>query len=229
MPATPPAVNKAALRDAASVIMMRGAPEARQVLMGQRGKAAAFMPGKFVFPGGAVDPGDAEVPMAALPCGTNLGRLTQNSALPPATLLAAAIRELWEETGLRLGTPGTWPFAPPPDWTDFAQTGLLPDAAALSFVFRAVTPPGQPRRFDARFVMAEASAITGDIDDFSRASDELSHLQWIPLERVRDFDLPFITKLVLAEVAAADPNSPPPQGVPFVVNDSMISGVTRLL
>ena len=46
------------VRDAATVILVRdpGGPRPR-VLMGQRGAAAAFMPNKFVFPGGAVDAG----------------------------------------------------------------------------------------------------------------------------------------------------------------------------
>ena len=69
-----------------------------------------------------------------------------------------------------------------------------PDASALQFVFRAITPPGRPRRFDARFFLIDAEALHGDIDDFSNASDELSHLQWIALEDVRKFDLPFITE-----------------------------------
>ena len=53
MPVTKP--PKDALRDAASVILVRRDRDDARVLMGQRGKGAAFMPSKFVFPGGAVD------------------------------------------------------------------------------------------------------------------------------------------------------------------------------
>ena len=42
----------------------------------------------------------------------------------------------------------------------------------------------------------------GDLDDFDAACEELSHLQWIELDRVREFDLPFITEVVLAEIDA---------------------------
>ena len=58
-------IDKTAIRDAATVIMVRDAAgPVPRVLMGQRGAAAVFMPGKFVFPGGAVDAADTAVPMA---------------------------------------------------------------------------------------------------------------------------------------------------------------------
>ncbi|MEM6727165.1 MAG: NUDIX hydrolase [Pseudomonadota bacterium] len=221
MPDNPP------IRDAATVIALRGSGPNRAVLMGQRGAKAAFMPSKFVFPGGAVDEEDKAVPLAALLAETCLSRL-QESATPGLAhaLAAAAIRELWEETGLALGTPGPWP-EPPPDWETFASTGLLPDASALRFVFRAITPPGRPRRFDARFFLLDAAHLAGDLDDFSRASDELSHLRWVPLKEARALDLPFITEVVLAEIAAAEPGMAP-TSVPFFKNSDEESLFLRL-
>jgi len=88
----------------------------------------------------------------------------------------------------------------------------------LKFVFRAVTPPGRPRRFDARFFLINADDIANDLDDFSAASDELSHLQWIALEDVRQFDLPFITEVVLAEVAGRASRGDTSGSVPFFLN-----------
>ena len=204
-----------AIRDAATVIALRRRDGGREVLMGQRGAKAAFMPMKFVFPGGAVDPGDAGVPLAAPIPAFCARRLEEDAPAGIAhALAAAAIRELWEETGLILGRPGRWTAAPP-DWQGFAATGHLPDASALRFVFRAVTPPGRPRRFDARFFTLDADrAIAGGLEDFAAASDELSHLQWIPLAEARAFDLPFITEVVLAEVAARDSDEPP-ASVPY--------------
>jgi hypothetical protein len=77
---------------------------------------------------------------------------------------------------------------------------------------------GRPRRFDARFFLVDADEIASDLDDFSGAEDELSHLQWIPLEEVRSFDLPFITEVVLAEVAHRAHATEPPSNVPFFHN-----------
>ena len=137
-------------------------------------------------------------------------------------------RELWEETGLILGKKGVWDSTPPADWTEYAATGHLPDASALQFVFRAITPPGRPRRFDARFFLIDAEALHGDIDDFSNASDELSHLQWIALEDVRKFDLPFITEVVLAEVAGRSSKEATPDSVPMFLNTEEESLFLRL-
>lgn len=225
----PAPIDKTAIRHAATVIVLRDRQTEPRVLMGQRGEKAAFMPNKFVFPGGAVDAGDADVPLAGTindSCLANL--LEQTDADRTHALGVAAIRELWEETGLILGSKGTWQTDPAEDWITFAETGHVPNASALQFVFRAVTPPGRPRRFDARFFMIDADALTGDIDDFSEASDELSHLQWIALKDVRQFDLPFITEVVLAEISGRSADAAPPESVPMFLNNEEESLFLRL-
>ncbi|MCF6191578.1 MAG: DNA mismatch repair protein MutT, partial [Candidatus Hydrothermae bacterium] len=132
-------------------------------------------------------------------------------------------------TGLILGESGTWPTPPPQDWISFAAAGYLPSAAGLTFVFRAITPPGRPRRFDARFFMVDADRqVCGDVDDFTHACDELSHLQWIRLDDVRHFDLPFITQVVMAEVTNLIRNGQTPDTVPFFRNDDEESLFLRL-
>lgn len=220
--------DKTAIRNAATVIVMRDRATAPRILMGQRGAKAAFMPNKFVFPGGAVDAEDAQVPLSRpLPalCETRLGEDSPAGLAHP--LAVAAIRELWEETGLILGARGDW-AEPPADWRSFAATGHVPDASGLQFVFRAITPPGRTRRFDARFFLVDAEALATDPDDFSAASDELSHLQWIGLDALRNFDMPFITEVVLAEVAARAHEVGPPASVPFFRNDDEESLFLRL-
>ncbi|CUH87987.1 NUDIX domain protein [Phaeobacter sp. CECT 5382] len=213
--------DRTAIRNAATIIALRDRMgDNPKVLMGQRGAKAAFMPNKFVFPGGAVDLADADIPLAEpLPevCRNRLA--DQASAGLDHALAVAAIRELWEETGLILGYPGAWQGEAIPDWQGFAATGHLPSARALQFVFRALTPPGRPRRFDARFFLVDADEIASDLDDFSQACDELSHLQWIPLSEVRSFDLPFITEVVLAEVTGRLKDRTPPQSVPYFCNN----------
>lgn len=212
------------IRDAATVIVLdRDSKDGAAVLMGQRGAGAAFMPSKYVFPGGAVDPADA---------GIRFGRdldparqrllaadpLTPDSATPTA-LAAAALRELAEETGQVAGLPGTAPSG----WLPYERAGLAPDPSHLIPVFRAITPPGGTRRFDARFFLLDAASLHGDRHDFSAACDELSHLHWVRLDEARGLDLPFITEVVLSEVAVLARRAGPlrgPDAVPFFDNRS---------
>ena len=205
------------IRSASTVIIIRDFTSKPRVLMGQRGSKAAFMPNKFVFPGGAVDKTDNHIHLANTLGTECYARLQQDNMGPaPETLAIAAIRELWEETGLILGSKETWHEAPK-EWLDFANSGFRPSAENMYFFFRAVTPPGKSRRFDARFFLVDASQISGDLDDFSGASDELSHLQWVSLDEVRRLDLPFITSIVLSELVGL-PSIGPPESVPFFNN-----------
>lgn len=221
--------DKTAVRDAATVIVLRDRQSAPSILMGQRGAKAAFMPNKFVFPGGAVDAADAHVRLKAPLPALCARRIREDAASDLASALAvAAIRELWEETGLVLGAPGQWGDPPPADWRTYADTGHVPDASRLQFVFRALTPPGRPRRFDARFFLVNAEDIASDPDDFSAASEELSHLQWVPLDDARRFDMPFITEVVLSEIQSRIHDPAPPDSVPFFKNNDEASLFLRL-
>jgi len=224
---------KSAIRNAASVILLRDRSTAPRILMGQRGASAAFMPNKFVFPGGALDASDTGVPLAT-PLGDQcMMRLRAESDPALAEpLVLAAIREVWEETGLKLGEPSDKAQGMaenmPRDWQSFFAQGLIPSGAGMRFVFRAITPPGRPRRFDARFFVVDADRVASDLDDFSEACDELSHLQWIPLKDVRGFDLPFITEVVLAEVEASLDTPDRDTRVPFFFNAEGRSNFHRI-
>ena len=207
------------IREAASLILLRRGPAGPAVLMGMRGQGAAFMPSKFVFPGGAVDAGDAGIPLARPLPEPHRRRLTvEPGPHDPDAIAAAGLRELAEETGLLIGRPGSGGPA------GFAGAGLRPDAGGLVYLFRAITPPGRPRRFDAHFFLADAADVAGDPDDFGAACDELSHLHWVALAEARRLDLPFITEVVLAELAALveglapDAPLPVPASVPFFDN-----------
>lgn len=221
-------IDKTKVRNASTVIVLRDRETRPRILMGQRGAKAVFMPNKFVFPGGAVDTADQNVPLASPLAAPNDARLEDDSpaGLGPA-LAAAAIRELFEETGQVLGQPGVWTDAPR-DWRDFAATGHLPHAEPLQFVFRALTPPGRPRRFDARFFLIDSEDLASDPDNFDQASDELSHLQWVYLDQVRSFDMPFITEVVLSEVNARVADRAVPDSVPYFRNNDEESLFLRL-
>ncbi len=210
-------VETVPIRHAATTILVRDPATEPSVLMGQRGRSAAFMPDKFVFPGGAVDAADTDLAGGLNPVCTE--RLTQQSDCSARTLAATAIRELWEETGQRLSRSDPWD-TPPDSWRGFAASGR-PDASPLRFFFRAITPPGRPRRFDARFFLADAAALASDPDVFDPAEAELAHLRWVPLPEVRDLNLPFITRVVLAELERHLPRTDAPDRVPFVRNDDI--------
>jgi 8-oxo-dGTP pyrophosphatase MutT (NUDIX family) len=194
------------IHDAATVILLRKNGDETRVLMGQRGKSAVFMPGKFVFPGGRVDPQDYEVTAPDMVNPVCRARL-EAAATPElaAALLVAARRELLEETGLNLGP-----------------------LASLRFIFRAITPPKRPRRFDARFLMCDAGDVLDDLDDFSRAEDELAHLQWVSVAEALTLDLPFVTRVVLAEVNALASTSVSPEVVPFYEHSGPIGRIISL-
>ena len=90
-------MDKSPIRDAATIILLRQMVDGPAVLMGQRGASAVFMPGKFVFPGGAVDADDWTVRLGAPALPDCVARLSLQAAPGLATALAAAaIRELWE-------------------------------------------------------------------------------------------------------------------------------------
>ena len=196
--------------------------------MGQRGAKAAFMPNKFVFPGGAVDKADADISLLR-PLPTNCyANLQDHSSGPsPDVLAVAAIRELWEETGLILGKPHEWPNAPS-DWTGFARAGLSPRQPKIYFSFS-----GRSHRQENHVVLmlvffSQAQSTWQMIQMiFSMACDELSHLKWVPLDEVGSLNLPFITSIVLGEVSGLTEIGPP-KSVPFFQNNDEESLFLRL-
>jgi len=214
--------EKIAIRDAASVILVRDRDTRPRVLMGQRSRQAVFMPGVFVFPGGAVDDGDARVKLQRGLKGPCRERLQNggNDSLAEA-LQAAAIREVSEETGLLIGCPGQWASDAPCGWEIFRDNACLPSADGFRFVFRAITPVGAPRRFDARFFLVDADTAIHNkhLDDFSGAADELSELRWVPLEDTRSLRIAFITALALETAAPLIAHDGPPRVVPCIEGD----------
>ena len=158
-------------RHAASLLAVR---DGTSVLMGMRGARHRFMPNRLVFPGGAVDRGDSRARAAAEPPAETLAMI-RRAARPPLAraLCVAAARELVEETGLSLGVP--------------------PDLSGLDYLCRAVTPPGSPVRFNARFLVVDAARLQGDL----AGSGELEDLGWFGIDAALELDLALVTREVL--------------------------------
>ncbi len=194
-------------RDAATLILVRNDGGAPRVLMGQRHANHKFMPNKFVFPGGRVDPADSRVrpaeglrtEVARLLLARMHGTPSENRA---RALAMAAIRETFEETGLAVGRLVVAPqTSKHKDWAAYFSRGVSPALGALDFVARAITPPYRTRRFDTRFFIADAEHIHGDPAKVT-GSGELQGLHWIGIKEAEELDLPNITRVVLAEIDA---------------------------
>ena len=199
-------------RDAATLVLTRVRKGAAEVLMGRRAPGHVFMASKWVFPGGRIDRSDFTAAAAnALPA-RDMARLTREVPVRRAQALAmAAVRETFEETGLLLAAPAPAASVAGP-WREFRAVGALPDLATLSYVARAITPPGRTRRFDARFFMAGADALL--YPEPTAGSGELDEIAWLPLADTRALDLPAITRFVLGEVA--ERLTRPDRPLPFV-------------
>ena len=193
-------------KHAATLILLDNSGKTPKVLMGRRHAGLKFMAGKFVFPGGRVDPADRRMSAAnALPDVVEqklASRRVRPSPSRGRALALAAIRETFEETGILLGTNefGAPADPPPGPWTDFAKHGVFPDLGEVRFIARAITPPKRPRRFDTTFLSLDARAIAKRIDGVVTADSELVELVWVPLPDAQKLDLPHITGVVLKEL-----------------------------
>jgi len=157
------------------------------------------MPGRYVFPGGRVDAGDARVKVpvdlrpevsAQLSVGCTPGRAR--------ALAMAAVRETFEETGLIVGYRVTAPIVTrSPGWAPFFATGYVPALDRLDYVARAITPPGRVRRFDARFFLVDAAGVGGTL----AGNGELEDLRWVPLREVHRLAVAPVTRRVLELLA----------------------------
>jgi 8-oxo-dGTP pyrophosphatase MutT (NUDIX family) len=192
-------------RDAAALILIDCSGPSAKVLLGRRHEGHAFMPGKFVFPGGRLEPADqrmsAEATLDREAERKLLLAVRRPSAAYARALALAAIRETYEETGLLLGRirheVADVPAGP---WAAFAAAHVLPDLSALYFLARAITPPRRPRRFDTRFFAADAGAIAHRVDGMIVPDAELVELRWMPIAAARELDMPAITAVVLQEL-----------------------------
>ena len=192
-------------RDSATLILIDRAHAVPKVLLGRRHLRHRFMPGKFVFPGGRIEPSDrlmaAFAPLQAGHIARLMQRVRRPSAVKAAAYALAAVRETYEETGLMLGSKAERGFETPPGaWEAFAQAGVMPDLSAIHFIARAITPPKRPLRFDSRFFAADIAAVAHRADGLVGPDAEFVELVWLPINEARSLDMPGITAVVLEEL-----------------------------
>jgi 8-oxo-dGTP pyrophosphatase MutT (NUDIX family) len=165
-------------RDAASVLLLRpaaGEPgqPGIEVYMLRRARSMAFAPGVFVFPGGSVDPRDAEQGMAwAGPDAQEWGRALDAPPALARALVCAAVRETFEESGVLLAGPDAGTVVADtsgPEWEADRQALLDHSLSLAGFLGRRglvlrsdllrpwarwITPVVEARRYDTRFFIA---------------------------------------------------------------------------
>jgi 8-oxo-dGTP pyrophosphatase MutT (NUDIX family) len=198
-------------KDAATLILLRG-DRHPEVLMGRRAPGHVFMASKWVFPGGRIERSDFTAADAGDLAPDALRLLTRETDARRARALAmAAVRETFEETGLILGHPAPSASVAGP-WREYRAAGALPDLSVLTYVARAITPPGRTRRFDARFFLAPVESLLHP--EPTAGSGELDEIAWLPLAAARTLDLPAITRFVLDEIAERRDGADRPR--PFV-------------
>ena len=164
---------------AATVTLVRDAPGGLEVLLLERSQSLKFMPGAFVFPGGALDPGDSLPEVQALCAGPADAEASRTLGIERGGLAywVAALREAFEEAGILLaydgegrlielnGTAGER-FKKHRQLLDRGRhgefgnvlrtEGLRLATDRLRYFGHWITPVAVPRRYDTRFFLAIA-------------------------------------------------------------------------
>lgn len=182
-------------RPAATVVLLREGVGELEVLLLQRVRSSGFVPGAWVFPGGRVDPADADPRAISLVDGLTPSaaarRLALPSGAPPAiAYYLAAVREAFEETGLWPGAEGGPDPADPrvaelrnalmAGELELCETvealGVRIPGESLEYMAHWITPIQEPRRYDTRFF---AAVVPGGME--ARVDPrEMSGALWLP-------------------------------------------------
>jgi recombination protein RecT len=199
-----PPAQPAPARPAATAVLVRDGGGGPEVLLLRRHRASGFVPGAWVFPGGRVDAADSDPALRA-------HFATDPPGEPPLEYFMAALREVFEETGVLLARGGD-PGAPPDASADPAlahwREQLLVDRATLLEAVRAmgrqldpaalvpiahwITPAAEPRRYDTRFFLAPLPAGCTSCADAREMTDELWLRPGDALARFRAGQLPMV-------------------------------------
>lgn len=219
-PATP--------RPASTIMLLRDGPAGIEAFMVVRHHEIEFASGALVFPGGRMEPADAELAVAARHRPSNDGRPTERpmerggpvshcapeEADPLAPFKVAAIREAFEECGLLIARPRSEKGLVParrvqnldraaPFAELMAREALVPAIDLLVPFAHWITPAFLPKRFDTRFFLALAPADQALAHDGRETIDAI----WISprealAEHGKGFKLLFPTERNLWKLAA---------------------------
>jgi 8-oxo-dGTP pyrophosphatase MutT (NUDIX family) len=253
------------IRPAATVMLVRDGDGGLEVFMMQRTMSAAFARGAYVFPGGKVDDADHAEVFEPICDGLDDAEASARLGLDHGGLawLVASIREMFEEAGLLLARRDGDDDVVDLDEPDIAarynaarhevhggelsfsqfcaDEGLLLLVDRLQFVDHWVTPMGEKRRFDTRFLIAAAPPAQHPLHDdketiaslWVRPADALQQwrdgeLQMLPPTLA---NLEFLARFDTAEAAvvAAEESGVPPTVLPKMIvgDDGRITGILR--
>lgn len=165
-----------AARHAATVLLLRDGPGGVQVYFLRRPARSSFAASAYVFPGGALDEDDNAPELLELAPEFDAAAAAVRMRLDAAScagLHVAAVREVFEETGILIGTRAGGAALGEADAADLAaaRRELLDSAPfaevlrrhalhiapeALAYVAHFITPEGEPRRYDTHFFACAA-------------------------------------------------------------------------
>jgi glyoxylase-like metal-dependent hydrolase (beta-lactamase superfamily II)/8-oxo-dGTP pyrophosphatase MutT (NUDIX family) len=217
-----PAATLLLIRDCAPPAPL-AAPLAPEVFMLQRTAKAVFLPGAYVFPGGALDDDDGSARAAAHVRGLDDAQASARLGLPSGGLAywVAAARECFEESGILLAfdesdlpvdparAEALERFREPLNAGELLFSELLEreklyiPAQEIAYYSHWITAPGRARRFSTRFFVACAPAGQHGAHDRS----ETVHSVWVSpreaLERdkKKEIELIFPTRSTLSDLA----------------------------
>jgi glyoxylase-like metal-dependent hydrolase (beta-lactamase superfamily II)/8-oxo-dGTP pyrophosphatase MutT (NUDIX family) len=197
--ATPP--KPMSLRPSASIVLWRTGDDGRtEVFWVRRNPALGVLGGWRAFPGGGVSKNDVDLPLVGQPTvsqDAHFPRYDIQNIDPDLShaVIAAGLRELWEETGILITHPPVDPARQLDleplrsggenvlaEWLRLNNAAL--DANRLVFAGRWITPPISAFRFDTRFFLLEwtqAESVQPKVD-----GGELCEGDWIAAEDALD-------------------------------------------